>query len=68
MALEARLKRIEDMEGKLNPHRQHRFCRIAADDEEEAAIRQEITDLGFDPDKDLFLIKLVSLEANEVMQ
>ncbi len=64
MTLEARLRRIEDLEGKLNPQQEHCFCRIAASDEEEAAARQEVIDKGYDPDTDLFLIKLVPLEAD----
>ncbi|MGC4023900.1 MAG: hypothetical protein QM744_01215 [Mesorhizobium sp.] len=63
MALEARLKRIEDLEGRMHPQQQYRFCRIAADDEEEAEIKQDIIAQGYDPETDLFLIRLVPLQA-----
>lgn len=68
MTLQARLRRIEDMEGKMNPQQQYRFCRLAADDDEEAVARQEIVDLGCDPDTDLLLIRLMPLDAGETIQ
>ena len=61
MSLKARLTRMEHIEGRLNLARQHRFCMLVASDAEEEAARQEIAERGYDPDRDLFLIRLVPL-------
>ena len=60
MSLEARLARMEHIEGRLSAH-QHRFCRLVTSDAKEEAARQEIAAQGYDPDRDLFLIRLVPL-------
>ena len=67
MTLEARLTRIEHLEGRVHPHRQYRFCRIVASDAEEEAVRQDVMNQGYDPDWDLFLIRLVPVYPAESM-
>lgn len=60
MTLEGRLRRIESSGGAMATNT-HRYCRLAADDAEEEAARNEVRALGGDPDTDLFLIRLVPL-------
>ena len=59
MTLEARLTRIEHVEGRVNPHRQYRFCHIVASDVAAEAVRRDVINQGYDPDRDLLLIRLV---------
>ena len=58
MSLEARLTRIEHAAGREDTHRQYRFCHIVASDAAAEAVRQDVIKQGYDPDRDLFLIRL----------
>ncbi len=42
----------------MHPHRQYRFCHIVASDAAAEAVRQDVINQGYDPDRDLFLMRL----------
>ena len=66
MTLEARLTRIEHVAGREDTHRQYRFCHIVSSDAAAEAVRQEVINQGYDPDRDLFLIRLVPVYPGQV--
>ena len=67
MTLEARLTRIEHLEGRVHPRRQYRFCHIVASDAAAEAVRQDVINQGYDPDRDLFLMRLKGVYPVKVL-
>ena len=67
MTLEARLTRIEHLEGRVHPRRQYRFCHIVASDDAAEAVRQDVINQGYDPDRDLFLMRLKGVYPVKVL-
>ena len=65
MTLVARLTRIEHVEGRMNSNRQYRFCRIVASDVAAEAVRREVMNQGYDPDRDLLLIRIVESSPSD---
>ena len=65
MTLEARLKRIEMLQESSRVHWNHRFCRTVTSDDEEEAARREVAEQGYDPDRDLLLIRIVESSRSD---
>ena len=65
MNLAARLQRIEKSQESSRVHWNHRFCRTVTSDEQEEAARRGVAEQGYDPDRDMLLIRIVESSPSD---